>query len=168
MICPTLSALRLASLACCSQASALSMALSFSSFMACIFFLMASMVIRVLVTGYWKKGKETKVSCFPGKPLFWSSLREHHLLTTFQSIKKISSQTISEMHSCATGQVRSSFLNLKFRGKKETRISKGKSTRSERTQRCGLAPHSSRRSLSLLFRTHVHKGRARHASWVPP
>lgn len=40
----TLSALRLASFACCSQASALSMALSFSSFMACIFFLMASIV----------------------------------------------------------------------------------------------------------------------------
>ena len=38
----TLSALRLASLACCSQASARSMALSFSSFIACIFFLMAS------------------------------------------------------------------------------------------------------------------------------
>ena len=38
----TLSALRLASLACCSQASARSIALSFSSFIACIFFLMAS------------------------------------------------------------------------------------------------------------------------------
>jgi len=36
----------LASLACCSQASALSMALSFSSFMACIFFLMASIVME--------------------------------------------------------------------------------------------------------------------------
>ena len=43
----TLSALRLASLACCSQASALSMALSFSSFIACIFFLMASMMAVV-------------------------------------------------------------------------------------------------------------------------
>ena len=45
----TLSALRLASLACCSQASARSMALSFSSFIACIFFLMASMAKAVVV-----------------------------------------------------------------------------------------------------------------------
>ena len=44
----TLSARRLASLACCSQASALSMALSFSSFMACIFFLMASMATSLV------------------------------------------------------------------------------------------------------------------------
>ena len=54
----TLSALRLASLACCSQASALSMALSFSSFMACIFFLMASIV----VLGLWLSvGRDQKL-----------------------------------------------------------------------------------------------------------
>ena len=60
----TLSALRLASLACCSQASALSMALSFSSFIACIFFLMASIAECVWWSGGAKKeaGNRTQVT----------------------------------------------------------------------------------------------------------
>lgn len=45
----TFSARRLASRACCSQTNARSKALSFSSFIACIFFLIASMVIGFLV-----------------------------------------------------------------------------------------------------------------------